>query len=109
VGGDRAAGEGEPDEPYGATRGATRRRAGRARHRGDGRADEHASLAQGAGPGGASRGPSTASCANSADGIESLAAHVLLVLILEDLHWADYSTLDCSRRSPAAAGRRGCS
>ena len=63
-------------------------------------------LAQGAGPGAREVGPIDRKLRQLADGIESLAAHVLLVLILEDLHWADYSTLDllstiARRRGPA--------
>jgi predicted ATPase/DNA-binding winged helix-turn-helix (wHTH) protein len=38
------------------------------------------------------------------DGLEALAAESMLILVLEDLHWADYSTLDLIS---ALARRRG--
>ncbi|HEV8378037.1 MAG TPA: BREX system ATP-binding domain-containing protein, partial [Tepidisphaeraceae bacterium] len=38
------------------------------------------------------------------DGLETLAAESMLILVLEDLHWADYSTLDLIS---ALARRRG--
>ena len=43
-----------------------------------------------------------------AEAIEALSAEQPLVLVLEDLHWSDNSTVDLSRRWRAAASRRGC-
>jgi predicted ATPase/DNA-binding winged helix-turn-helix (wHTH) protein len=65
-----------------------------------------AALAQSAGHAAREAGPIDRKLRQLADGIEAFAADALLVLILEDLHWADYSTLDllstiARRRGPA--------
>ena len=53
------------------------------------------------------RGTSVRLLREMAEGLEALAAEVPVVLLLEDVHWADYSTIDllsalARRRSPCA-------
>ena len=44
-----------------------------------------------------------------AEALEQLTAGTPLVLVLEDLHWADYSTLDLLSALARRGSRPGCS